>query len=101
MKNDVNEVRLCRIDQIIGQTGVKNQVKVALDAVRFSEGKFENSMFLGPPGLGKSALANAVADELKVGFHEILGQSIKTPADMNFLLLKGKDREIILGLRQN
>lgn len=77
MKNDVNEVKLFSIDQIIGQNSVKNQVKVALDAVKFSEGKFENTMFLGPPGLGKSALANAVADELGVGFHEVLGQSIR------------------------
>ena len=104
MKNDVNEVKISSIDQIIGQNGVKNQVKVALDAVRFSGGKFENTMLLGPPGLGKSALVgaitgdlnvNIVADELKVGFHEVLGQSIKTAADMNFLLLKGKDRDII------
>lgn len=96
MKNDVNEVKLSSIDQIIGQNSVKNQVKVALDATRFSEGKFENTMFLGPPGLGKTALANAIADELGVGFHEVLGQSVKTAADMNFLLLKAKqDGEII------
>ena len=95
VKNDVNEVKISSIDQIIGQNSVKNQVKVALDAVHFSQGKFENTMFLGPPGLGKSALANAVAEELGVGFHEVLGQSIKTAADMNFMLLKAKDREII------
>lgn len=95
-KQDVGDVKISSMDQVVGQMGVKNLVEVALQAARFEGTKFPDTAFFGPPGLGKSMLANAVAEEMGTGFHEVLAQSIKTPVDLHSLLLKAKDRDIIL-----
>ena len=50
---------------------------------------------VGPPGLGKSALASVVAQEMATEFHEVLGQSIVAPADLNALLLLSKEKSVI------
>lgn len=95
-KNDVNEIKISSLNQVVGQNSVKKLVEVALQASRFEGTKFPDSAFFGPPGLGKSMLANAIAEEMGTGFHEVLGQSIKTSADFHGLLMKAKDRDIIL-----
>ena len=71
------------------------QVSVALDAA-FADGrKFDSALLVGPPGVGKSALATVIAAEMATNFHEVLGQSIKTPADLNALLLNAKDKSVL------
>lgn len=61
-KNDVNEIKISSLNQVVGQNSVKKLVEVALQASRFEGTKFPDSAFFGPPGLGKSMLANAVAE---------------------------------------
>jgi Holliday junction DNA helicase RuvB len=61
------------------------QVRVAVEA-GFADGKkFDHALLAGPPGVGKSALAKVIAQEMASGFHEVIGQSIKSPADLNAL----------------
>lgn len=55
----------------------------------------DSCLMVGPPGCGKSALANVVAQEMATDFHEVLGQSIAKPADLNALLLSATDKAII------
>ena len=50
---------------------------------------------VGPPGVGKSALALVIAKEMASDFHEVLGQSITNPSDLNALLLAVKDRDVL------
>ena len=50
---------------------------------------------VGPPGLGKSAVAQVIACEMAGGFYETLGQSLKSPSDLNALLLEAKDRDVV------
>ena len=52
-------------------------------------------MLVGPPGLGKSALAAVIAQEMATEFHEVLGQSLNSVADLNGLLLNAKDKDIV------
>ena len=52
-------------------------------------------LFVGPPGLGKTAIAKVVACEMASDFHEVLGQSIKAPADLNAVLLSAKEKSIV------
>ena len=49
----------------------------------------------GAPGVGKSALANVLAAELATELHEVLGQSISSPSDLNALLLGARDKDVI------
>src|SRR5579863_4375894 len=84
---DINGVSPSSLSHLIGQRGVIEQVKVAIDAAQMDGKKMDSALLVGPPGLGKSALARVVGAEMASDFHEVLGQSIKTPADLNALLL--------------
>jgi Holliday junction DNA helicase RuvB len=80
---------------LIGQRGVVAQVEVALDAAQMDGGRFDHSLLVGPPGLGKSALARVIAAEMASELHEVLGQSVAGPADLNAVLLGARARDVI------
>ncbi len=93
--HETNDVKPTSIRHIVGQVGVIKQVSVALDAA-FADGrKFDSALLVGPPGMGKSALAAVIACEMATEFHEVLGQSITTIADLNSLLLEARDKDVI------
>jgi holliday junction DNA helicase RuvB len=92
---DVGGVKPTSLSHLIGQRTVIEQVKVALDAAQMDANKMDSALLVGPPGLGKSALAQVIAQEMATDFHEVLGQSVKTPADLNALLLAAKDKDVI------
>ena len=93
--NEINDVAPSSIRHLIGQKVVIDQVATALDAAQIDCRKFEHALLVGPPGLGKSALANIIAAEMATKLHEVLGQAIKTPSDLHALLLSAKDSDII------
>lgn len=94
-QREVNSVAPSSLKHLIGQRSVIDQVSVALDAAQMDGNRFDHAMLVGPPGLGKSALASIVAAEMATDFHEVLGQSLKHPSDLNALLLAAQDRSIV------
>jgi Holliday junction DNA helicase RuvB len=95
MSNEIGDVKPASMAHLIGQRGVLDQVAVALDAAHADAKKFDHALLVGPPGLGKSQTAFVVAQEMAAGFHEVLGQAITTPADLNALLLGAQDRDVV------
>lgn len=95
MNHEVNDIKPSSLSHIVGQKSVVDQVKVALDACFQDTRRMDHCLMVGPPGLGKSALANIISQEMATEFHEVLGQSIASPADLNALLLLAKDKSII------
>src|ERR1035437_570269 len=96
-KHDVADVQPTSLVHLIGNEPIKAHVTVALESA-FADGKkFENTLRVGPPGMGKSALANVIANEMGVGdtFTEVLGQSITSIADLNALLLAATKNGIL------
>ena len=92
---EINDIAPSSIKHLIGQEGVTAQVAVALDAA-FADGKkFDHALLVGPPGCGKSAMARVIACEMATDFHEVLGQSVKGPADLNALLLAANDKDVV------
>ena len=94
-RTEVNDVSPSSLRQLVGQRGVVDQVAVALQAAAADGKKMDHALLVGGPGLGKSQLAKTVAAEMGTGFHEVLGQSITGPADLNALLLGAKDRDVL------
>ena len=93
--NEINDVAPTSLGHIIGQKSVVAQVAVAVEAA-FADGKkFDSALLIGPPGTGKSAVARVIADEMAAQLHEVLGQSVASPADLNGLLLTARDRDVI------
>ena len=77
---EINDVAPTSLNHIVGQRSVVDQVRVALDAA-FEDGRrMDSALLVGPPGVGKSALARVIASEMATDFHEVIGQSIQAPA---------------------
>ena len=92
---DVSDFQPTSLSHMIGQRNVIRQVMVALDACQQDCKRFDHSMLVGPPGLGKSALAAVIAQEMATELHEILGQSLNSVADVNGLLLNAREKDIV------
>ncbi len=92
---DVSDFKPTSLSHLIGQRNVIRQVEVALDACQQDNKRFDHGMLVGPPGLGKTALAAVIAQEMATDFHEVLGQSLNSVPDLNALLLAAKDKDIV------
>jgi Holliday junction DNA helicase RuvB len=92
---DINDVTPASLDDLVGQESVLAQVRVALDAARHDDCKFPSALLTGGAGLGKSQLARTVAGEMGTEFVEVLGQSIRDPADLNAVLLSAADQAVV------
>jgi Holliday junction DNA helicase RuvB len=91
---EINDVAPTSLSHIIGQRSVIDQLRVAIDAA-FEDGrKMDSCLLVGGPGLGKSALAHVISAEMATEFHEVIGQSISCPADLNAFLLTAKEKSI-------
>jgi Holliday junction DNA helicase RuvB len=93
--SDSNDIRPTSISHIIGQKHVREVVALGLDYAHQENRKFDHSMLVGPPGLGKTALSQIIAQEMATNFTELLGQSFKTVADLNAVLLSAAAKQII------
>lgn len=93
--NEINDFAPTSLSHIVGQRSVVEQVRVALDAAFEDSRKMDSCLMVGPPGCGKSALARVIASEMATDFHEVLGQSIATPADLNALLLAAQEKSVV------
>lgn len=94
--SEVNEVKPSTLDGLVGQAGVVEQVRVALEAARADDRPFDHALMVGPAGVGKTTLAHCVAREMGSALHEVLGQALETASDTNFFLLGAKDRDVLL-----
>lgn len=93
--NDISSVSPSSLAHIVGQRSVLDQVAVALDAAQMDAKKFDHALLVGPPGLGKTMVAKVIACEMASDFHEVLGQSIKAPSDLNAVLLEAKEKSVV------
>lgn len=92
--SEINEVGPTSLNHIVGQRSVIEQVRVAIDAAFEDDRKLDSCLLVGPPGVGKSALARVISNEMATEFHEVIGQSITSPADLNAFLLTAKEKSI-------
>jgi Holliday junction DNA helicase RuvB len=92
--SEINDVGPTSLNHVVGQRSVIDQVRVAIDAAFEDDRKLDSCLLVGPPGVGKSALARVIASEMATEFYEVIGQSITTPADLNAFLLAPQAKAI-------
>ena len=83
------------IDRFIGQQQVVEQVRVALEASWNDTAPFPHAMLSGPPGVGKTQMAKIIAAEMGSPLHETLANTLQNVADLNAILLRAGDREVV------
>jgi Holliday junction DNA helicase RuvB len=83
------------LSEFIGQAKVCSNLKVFIDAARARREALDHVLFAGPPGLGKTTLAQIVARELGVNFRATSGPVIAKAGDLAALLTNLEDRDVL------
>ncbi len=83
------------LDDFIGQRQVRENLKVFIGAARKRSEAMDHVLFHGPPGLGKTTLAQIVANELGVGFRATSGPVIVKAGDLAAILTNLQPRDVL------
>ncbi|MCB1885567.1 MAG: Holliday junction branch migration DNA helicase RuvB [Geminicoccaceae bacterium] len=84
-----------RLKDFLGQKQLKANMGVFIDAARSRREPLDHVLFAGPPGLGKTTLAQIVAAELGVGFRMTSGPIIARAGDLAALLTNLQPRDVL------
>lgn len=74
------------LDDYIGQSKVKENLKVYIEAAKLRGDALDHVLFYGPPGLGKTTLAGIIANEMGVNLKVTSGPAIEKPGEMAAIL---------------
>jgi len=96
-RDGVNDVALrpSGFDQFVGQESARANLQVFIEAAKQRKAALDHVLFVGPPGLGKTTLAQIVANELGVGFRSTSGPVIAKAGDLAALLTNLEERDVL------
>ena len=84
-----------RLDEFVGQEQARANLKVFIEAARARKEALDHVLFVGPPGLGKTTLAQILARELGVNFRATSGPVIAKAGDLAALLTNLEPRDVL------
>src|SRR5438034_4671470 len=84
-----------RLSEFIGQAQARSNLAVFIEAARARREALDHVLFVGPPGLGKTTLAQIVARELGVNFRATSGPVIAKAGDLAALLTNLEERDVL------
>jgi Holliday junction DNA helicase RuvB len=79
----------------VGQERVKEQLAIALDAAKARGEALDHVLLAGPPGLGKTSLAQIVRRELGVGIRQVAGPALERKGDIAAILTALEPRDVL------
>jgi len=89
------EFRPKTFDQVIGQDDTKTLLRIKINAFRKTRVSIVHTLFLGPSGVGKTTLANVVANEMGVRFHQIMATRIRTFMDLYNVIKNIEEGDVV------
>ncbi|MFA4967672.1 MAG: Holliday junction branch migration DNA helicase RuvB [Candidatus Margulisiibacteriota bacterium] len=92
---DLSSLRPKKLDSFIGQEKLKENLKILMRAASDRKEPLEHLLFYGPPGLGKTTLANIMAYEMGVSIKTTSGPAIERPGDLASILTNLKENDIL------
>jgi len=84
-----------RLSEFVGQARARENLAVFVEAAKTRREALDHVLLVGPPGLGKTTLAQIVARELGVGFKATAGPVIAKAGDLAALLTNLEDRDVL------
>ena len=93
-RGDSLSLRPRRLDDFIGQSTVKENLKVFIEAAKLRGEPLDHVLFYGPPGLGKTTLAQIIANELGVDIKITSGPAIERAGDLAAILTNLNENDV-------
>lgn len=90
-----NSLRPRLLDDFVGQTAVKANLSIAIEATRQRREPLDHVLVFGPPGLGKTTMAQIVANELNVSFRSTSGPAIEKRGDLAAILTNLGENDVL------
>lgn len=88
-------IRPRRMEDYIGQTKIKDSLRVYMAAAKMRGDVLDHVLLYGPPGLGKTTLAGIIANEMGTGFKVTSGPAIEKPGEIAAILNNLKEGDIL------
>jgi len=90
-----NILRPRTFDEYVGQSGVKENLKVYISAAKKRNEALDHVLLYGPPGLGKTTLAAIIANEMGSAFKQTSGPAIEKPSDLASILTNLNENDVL------
>ena len=94
-KSFENNIRPKKLDEYIGQSALKNTLKISIEAAKKRNKQLDHLLFYGPPGLGKTTLASVIANELEANIKLTSAPALERPRDIIGILMSLKNGDIL------
>lgn len=95
VEDDIVSLRPVTFDNYIGQEKMKRRLSISIDASRKKGSPLDHLLFYGPPGLGKTTIANIIANEMGVNIKSQSAPSIEKVRDLVTLLVTLEENDIL------
>ncbi len=90
-----NPLRPLKLDDFTGQQALRENLKVFIEAAKTRQESMDHVLLFGPPGLGKTTLAQIIARELGVGFRATSGPVISKAGDLAAILTNLQPHDVL------
>ncbi len=94
-RNFENSIRPKSFESYIGQSALKETLKITIEAAKKREMPLDHLLFYGPPGLGKTTLAGVIAEQMGVDIKITSAPALERPRDIIGILMSLKGGEIL------
>jgi len=88
-------LRPVRFEDFVGQDRIKENLRVFIDAAKGRGEALDHVLFCGPPGLGKTTLANIIAHELGVNLRSTSGPVLERAGDLAAILTNLQEKDVL------